>query len=672
VITYAASGSGHDQYFYHRQSQMVSGVVAPPKLELGNPDLIKSHLYSLWLFHTKTSFGNSMNEILDLTKPDYPILDSLRDQFILSEHGLQVCIKDAQRILHDAFCQEDLNRTSWYSEDWVKQVLENALYSFDRGCDRWRKLYHEAEVQLQEAREIKDKSRTGSLTESDREKADRLEKDASRQLDLLVGQSSKGRSQSEFEFYPYRYFASEGFLPGFNFPRLPLRCFIPAGDKGEFLSRPRNVAIRELAPRNVVYYESSKFQITKTRVSLKGVNYNSVSCCEKCGYFHEGTTFNHNTCQNCGSAVTDRLDYGLKMDTMITRRRERITCDEEERLKYGYNLTTHFRYADGKKKEGVVSLEDGTELLRLTYGETAEIRRINRGLRRSQVKGFTLDTQTGEWGDTNGNNSTPSQQLQSGVNLMVSDTCNILVVEPLKLPGKQMNEFLTTFQYALERAIQAYYKLEMDELGSERLGEGRYLLFWEASEGGAGVLSQLFNDSHAFRHLADRALDICHFIHDKPSCSVACYECLLSYQNQFDHPLLNRHLIKDFLTELTESELSCLNSHSSNHFDDLMAHTDPNSDYERVVLRAIAQMGLPLPDKAQDYFAEAQCKPDFTYTKARLAIFCDGSVHDNPTQIQCDRIKRQDLEFLTGYKPFVFDYKKDLMKQISSLKHLLD
>ncbi|MGY6530451.1 MAG: hypothetical protein ACXITR_11030 [Cyanobacterium sp.] len=123
---------------------------------------------------------------------------------------------------------------------------------------------------------------------------------------------------------------------------------------------------------------------------------------------------------------------------------------------------------------------------------------------------------------------------------------------------------------------------------------------------------------------------------------------------------------------MTQSELNCLNSQSSNHFDDLMAHTDPNSDYERVVLRAIAQMGLPLPDKAQHYFSEAQCRSDFTYTKARLAIFCDGSVHDNPTQIQCDRIKRQDLEFLTGYKSFVFDYKKDLMKQISSLKHLLD
>jgi len=123
--------------------------------------------------------------------------------------------------------------------------------------------------------------------------------------------------------------------------------------------------------------------------------------------------------------------------------------------------------------------------------------------------------------------------------------------------------------------------------------------------------------------------------------------------------------------ELTQSELSCLQSQSSGHFDDLMAHTDPNSDYERIVLRAIADMGLPLPDKAQDYFPEAECKPDFTYTKAKLAIFCDGSVHDNPTQVQLDRIKRQDFEFLTGYKPFIFDYKHDLIEQVNSLKYLL-
>jgi hypothetical protein len=547
VITYAASGSGHDQYFYRRQAQMVSGVVVPPKLELANPELIQSHLYSLWLAHTGVDLKDSMNQILNLDDDKYPLKDDIKARLILSPQRLQQCLQDAQTILSDSFCQNDLNRASWYSHDWVKAKLENAHHAFDIACDRWRRLYRDATEQLAQAREIIDRSVTGSVSDRDKEMAKELERDATRQRDLLVGQVQKGRSQSEFEFYPYRYFASEGFLPGFNFPRLPVRSFIPAGDRGEFISRPRIVAIRELAPRNIVYYEGSKFQIAKTRVSPKGVNYLSLACCTQCGYFHNCTQSDRDTCENCGAKLSDRLPFILEMDTAIARRRERITCDEEERLKYGYNLTTHFRYDSHKKRPGIVVADNGTELLHLCYGETAKIRRINRGLRRNQENGFKLDTQTGEWGDNN-SNSTP-ENLQSGVNLMVSDTCNILVIEPQQLPQERTAEFITTLQYALERAIQAYYKLEDNELASERLGDGKYLLFWEASEGGAGVLSQLLHDSHAFQNLAKEALDICHFKQDKVSCTQACYECLLSYQNQFDHPYLNRHLIKDFLQE---------------------------------------------------------------------------------------------------------------------------
>lgn len=53
--------------------------------------------------------------------------------------------------------------------------------------------------------------------------------------------------------------------------------------------------------------------------------------------------------------------------------------------------------------------------------------------------------------------------------------------------------------------------------------------------------------------IAQQALDICHFIEPKNSCAQACYQCLLSYSNQFDHPHLNRHLIKDFLVQLQGS-----------------------------------------------------------------------------------------------------------------------
>ena len=60
VIIYAAAGSGHDRYFYRHQAAMVAGAVAPPKLELANQDLIKSHIYSVWLglslfYHSQNS-----------------------------------------------------------------------------------------------------------------------------------------------------------------------------------------------------------------------------------------------------------------------------------------------------------------------------------------------------------------------------------------------------------------------------------------------------------------------------------------------------------------------------------------------------------------------------------------------------------------------------------------
>jgi hypothetical protein len=328
--------------------------------------------------------------------------------------------------------------------------------------------------------------------------------------------------------------------------------------------------------------------------------------------------------------------YVLPLDTMITRRRERITCDEEERLKYGYRLTTHFRYDSQKRRQGVVTSADGTELLKIYYGETAQIRRINRGLRRNQEQGFKLDTRTGEWG--NADRAQTSDTLQSGVHLMVSDTCNILVIEPQQLPEHQTVEFLSTLQFALLRSIQAYFKLEADELASERLGDGKRLLFWEASEGGAGVLSQLLENSQIFQYLANEALDICHFKREKSHCAQACYECLLSYQNQFDHPYLNRHSIRMFLEQLAQSQLTCdREENRDEQYHLLIQHSYPSSEYERQVLDAIYHQGLLLPDQAQFYFPEGECKPDFVYHQPKIAIFCDGSVHDSPERQQRDR-----------------------------------
>ncbi|URD53487.1 DEAD/DEAH box helicase [Chroococcidiopsis sp. CCNUC1] len=680
VMTYASVGSGHDQYFFQRPEQMVAGVVAPPKLELGNQDLIQSHIYSVWLAHTGQDLGESMNQILDLGLAGYPLKDTVRSQLTLAVDVRERCLQAAGKILVDTFCRGDLEQASWYSQEWLRLTIENALSTFDRKCERWRRLYSDAIAQRDEARQSIDRAARGSVTQDERKLAEIQEREARRQIDLLVGQVGSGKSQTELEFYPYRYFAAEGFLPGYNFPRLPVRAYIPAGDRGRFISRPRVVAIREFAPSNVVYYEGSKFQIAKMRVPAAGIEdkYVRVSVCPACGYFHEGDDSLRDTCEHCGvKIVADslgnpaKLNRVLDLDTAIARRRERITCDEEERLKYGYNVTTYFRYAPQKQETATVLAANSTPLLRLTYGETAKIRRINRGLKRErQERGFKLDAATGVWGDRG--NDTTQENLQTEVNLMVDDTCNILVVEPVSIPASNAEAFLATFQFALERAIGAVYKLEADELASVRLGQGRHLLFWEAAEGGAGVLSQILEDPDAFKRLANAALDICHFLQEKQSCTKACYQCLLSYRNQFDHPLLDRHLIRSWLQQLSGSTISRHAAGSSREvqYQQLLQQTDPNSEFERIVLAEIYRRGLKLPDAAQEFISQANSKPDFVYREAMVAIFCDGSAHDYPQQQQQDRIKRDRLEEC-GYFVLTFRYNEAWQSQLERLASLL-
>ncbi len=678
VVTYAAAGSPHDQYFYQRQQQMVAGVVVPPRLELANQDLVKSHVYSLWLSHTGVNLGNSMNEILDLEQDyPYPIKKDIQAQLRLSEKALQQCFTDLHNILSDSFCQIDLQKVSWYSQEWLKNTLNNAFHAFDRACDRWRSLYYDADNQLALARENIDRHSKGKTTKEERREAEALEKEAKRQKDLLVGQS-QGNNKSQFDFYPYRYFASEGFLPGFNFPRLPIRAYIRAGDKGEFIARPRAIAIRELAPTNVLYYEGNKFQINKTRIPVKGVVYNQIAICHHCGYFHNGEDFHRNTCAKCGQKLSQddkgnpaKLTQVLEMDNAIARKTNRITCDEEERLKYGYDLVTHFQYAREKQRSGQVVAKDGTELLRLSYGETADILRINRGLTKSKEIGFKLDTASGDW--VSKDNYQPQGEVHTSVHLMVKDTSNILIIQPLAFPERETESFLITLQYALERAIQAQYKLENNELSSERIGKGNHILFWESSEGGAGVLSQILEDSASMPKIAKEALDICHFIEPKNSCAQACYQCLLSYSNQFDHPHLNRHLIRDFLVQLQSSLINIELDIPSREaqYKKLWEQTDPNSSFEREVLKEIYERGIKLPDSAQELISEANCKPDFLYKKYRLAIFCDGSVHDSPEQKQRDHFKRENLESVSGYFPISIDYQKNLQSQLEYLQSLI-
>ena len=132
---------------------------------------------------------------------------------------------------------------------------------------------------------------------------------------------------------------------------------------------------------------------------------------------------------------------------------------------------------------------------------------------------------------------------------LVEDTKNALLLHfdrSLNLSTEQM----ATLQHALTRAIETEHVLETGELLGEPMptrDSRNAILFYEASEGGAGVLKRLMEGHEHWKALARKALELMHFdiaagevVEKTDACVTGCYRCLLSYYNQPDHELIDR------------------------------------------------------------------------------------------------------------------------------------
>ncbi|MBQ1091350.1 protein kinase [Streptomyces sp. B93] len=677
VTTYCATGNSHDQYYFRRSERMVAGAVAPPRLDLANEDLVLSHLQGIWIAEAGLRLGRSLPEVLDVSYPDtgdrpnpaLHLLPDIRDA--AHDDGAQRrTVAAALRVLGPLF--RDFTETTWWHDDWIDDKVRTVAERFDRAFDRWRSLFRAA----LDDQYVQNKRRLDySLTEGDRNRANARRREAETQLNLLMNESVDSKSVLS-DFNPYRYLASEGFLPGYSFPRLPLAAYIPTigrrrGD-GDYLQRPRFLAIREFGPGSLIYHEGARYQVTRIQLppdSSGELTTGEARRCANCGYHHEPKE-REDRCGFCDETL-GAATYGLlHLHTVYTTRRERISSDEEERRRAGFRLETSYRFHDHGVRKGRLNAtvaDAAGQLAQIAYGDSATVRITNTGrvrARTDEPPGYWLDLADGRWmndkdaSEASGDSSElpivdadgNERRRKKRVIPFVEDRRNILVVT---LDEALPEPVALTLMYALERGIEAEFELEDAELSSELLppdeGPRRRILFMEAAEGGAGVLRRLQAEDDALAKAARRALEICHFSADgkdeggeahRPgrACALGCYDCLLTYGNQLDHAQINRHTVAGLLVRFASAAASreARGESRSEQFRRLVAETpaDP-TPVEATASELAAQgdflswvkaCGLRLPDEKDVFLTEANAAPDFVYRLpgANVAVFVDG------------------------------------------------
>ncbi len=64
VYTYCAGRSPHDQYYFRQPNQMVAGSVTPPRIDIRNRDLVRSHVHAIWMEVAKPDLGKTLTTVI--------------------------------------------------------------------------------------------------------------------------------------------------------------------------------------------------------------------------------------------------------------------------------------------------------------------------------------------------------------------------------------------------------------------------------------------------------------------------------------------------------------------------------------------------------------------------------------------------------------------------------
>jgi len=682
ISVFAGVGSArgpHDQYFYRFPEKMIAGAIAAPRFRLDNKALITAHIHALVLetmgLKGAEKLYSQPQDLMDLKVPSFPLRTDWKTTY---QAGIEQHFETIVAAVEEAFAEE-IEDFDWLDRPFVEAQVSGFVDGLDRAMDRWREEYARL-----------DNERRAINRQLGRERVDA----SLNRRRVVIEAKMESMREGQGNWYLYRYLGGEGFLPGYAFP--PQATVLAFDDRKDELARDPAIALTEYAPGNFVYYRGQRYEITYARPRTRQAEDSEIPkaeldvepalVCPECQRAYIGKDETTRPACECGAdlkAVHPR--WGMALTDMYAQRRARITADEEERLRLGYVVTSHYRAGGRRRVYRVRAKETATFQLTLEHG--GEVMLINQGQREREGDplGFTLCGKCHRWlvgkeADEE-HVSTPSQrgrcpQAARADNLLrrlwltktVQSDLALLDVpfrpelvewlpDDVRLaPALEDSalSFYTTLLHTWMRALMVAFNLDERELdgflapGLDDEAPCRIVIY-ETSVGGSGVLASLAEPGRLELAIA-RARELLHEGDPEGECERACYDCLLSFYNQRDHGLLDRRLVLPWLQALEVLGVEPIQQPSAGpSFEELEAQCQ--SDFEREVLTVIRDQGLPLPDEAQRMICDGDepiAIADFFYAP-RILVFVDGSPHYQDYVQAADERKRRRLKAL-GYR----------------------
>lgn len=684
VYTYCRQRNSHENHYLSHPEKMVKGEVKAPRMELVNEELFRTHLHSTILSLCPIKeLSDGIKDLVDYSDiNNITLKEEVRVALQLTPERKEQVKEVFRQIMNDSFLKNrmDSERPIWFTEHWLDNILSCYEHDFDKALDRWRSLYKQAQTQIEEASIVINNRIYGENSKEKR--AAHIKQLRGENLrDMLLG-VKQGKNNNENEFYPYRYLASEGFLPGYNFTKLPLRAQLQyKSTKLEYLSRPKRLALSEFSPQNIIYNDGGKFRISRMEILSEIIPHRFIYN-PKTGVVYKDE---ENATRHIDIITRESFNGALipgmciEAQDMIAIETEKITCQEEERSRKYYQTKTYFSSDDPRTiSECELLTFHGQHLANIRYIPSCRLTYILESRNDNNGNGFAFDTKTGEWisnerlsriQEKTDNNPEEAERMKF-VKLFTETTANAIYIQPLTALLLKKQEAVRTFLYAFKQAIEDVFQIEGSEMGAEIMGEGATpnILIYENAEGSLGVLSRFVHEPEAYRDVVQRAYDICfnqpELTQDEINeLSPADYSNLLNYYNQPYHQQIDIRLIYSTLKLTQEAKVELHHAGQTLSYDEqyaaLEAARDHNSSTEYEFLKYLHDHHLRLPDKAQPMFTdEYYVQPDFMYGD-RIVVFCDGTPHDRPEVQQDDKKKREALED-AGYAVLVWHYATPL------------